>query len=294
MTGASGFIGRRLTAALAADGVDTLGITRARIRMPAGAHGFVHDLGTDDAGRLAGRLRRHRPDAVFHLAGPSSDGPGAIAAGAASSLPLFEACLALPHPPVVIAVSSSAVYGAGEKARALDEHAPLAPHSYYAVGKILQEALARRAALQGLPVVIARLFNVIGAGQSPSRVPASFVRQLASQRARGEVLHVRNLDAARDFVDVHDAVRALRLLAERGAAGETYNVCSGKARRVGDVLDKLIARSGAEGLVVEAQQDADVAWQQGDGARLRALGWKPIVPIETTLDAILTEWRGGR
>ena len=280
--------------ALAARGVDTLALSRARTRVPSGARAFTHQLGAsaESEAVLEARLRRHRPGVVFHLAGPSSDEREAVAKAAEASLPLFDVCLRLPERPLVIAVSSSAVYGAGAKGIAISEVSPLAPQSYYAVAKVLQETIARRAALHGLPVIVARLFNVIGAGQSPSRVPASFVRQLTDpSRAPGAPLRVRNLEAGRDFLDARDVADALLRIAERGTVGETYNVCSGTARRVGELLEALIDRAGVSGLAVAASQDDDVAWQQGDGTRLRALGWRPVIPIGDTLDAILRRWR---
>lgn len=243
--------------------------------------------------RLFARLARAKPDVIFHLAGPSSDGPHAIAEAASASTGLLDAALALPRKPLVIAVSSSAVYGAGRRGRVLTERDPLAPETMYGVAKVLQESLARRAATRGLPVIVARLFNVMGPGQAGARVPATFARGLLALAAakRPRVLSVRNVEAGRDLVDVADVVSALKTIAARGVEGETYNVCTGRARRIGDLIDALVARAGIDGVRVKPRNDADVPFQRGSARRLRALGWRPAVPLSASLDAILDDWR---
>lgn len=253
----------------------------------------MHELSGRPAA-LEARLRRHDPDVVFHLAGPSSDSDGAMTEAMGASEHLLEVCLRLPRTPLVVAVSSSAVYGAGPTAGGIPERRPLRPQTRYGVAKAVQELLALRAGARGLPVIIARLFNVIGEGQSAQRVPATFVRQLLALERKGVAarqMAVRNLEAGRDFIDVADAVAALQAIAARGAEGAVYNVCTGRARRVGELLDKLIAASGVTGIRIASRQDGEVAWQRGSATRLRALGWKPVVPLETSLQQILDDWR---
>ena len=100
---------------------------------------------------------------------------------------------------------------------------------------------ARRAASE-LDVVIARGFNHIGPGQKEHFVVASLAAQLARIAAGGPPqLFVGNLDAARDFLDVRDVVAAYVALARHGERGEVYNVCSGSAVTIRDVLRELIA-----------------------------------------------------
>jgi GDP-4-dehydro-6-deoxy-D-mannose reductase len=270
-------------------GIDTLAIVR---RGRPGLRVFVHELSGRPAA-LEARLRRHDPDVVFHLAGPSSDSDAAMTEALGASEHLLEACLRLPRRPLVVAVSSSAVYGAGGPVRGITERQPVRPETRYGVAKAVQELLALRAGARGLPVVIARLFNVIGEGQSGHRVPATFVRQLLDlgPKRAPRTMAVRNLEAGRDFIDVADAVAALQVIAARGTEGEVYNVCTGRARLVGELLDKLIAASGVTGLRISSRQDGEVAWQRGSAARLRALGWRPSVPLDASLQRILADWR---
>lgn len=276
--------------ALDGAGIDTLAIVR---RGHSGPRVFVHELSGRPAA-LEARLRRHDPDVVFHLAGPSSDSDSAMAEALGASEHLLEVCLRLPRQPLVVAVSSSAVYGSGPQGGSITERRPVRPETRYGVAKAVQELLALRAGARGLPVIIARLFNVIGEGQAGERVPATFVRQLLAlgrKRAPSRSMAVRNLEAGRDFIDVADAVAALQVIAARGIEGEVYNVCTGRARRVGELLDKLIDASGVTGLRVSPRQDGEVAWQRGSAARLRALGWRPAVPIDTSLQQIFEDWR---
>ena len=120
-------------------------------------------------------------------------------------------------------------------------------------------------------------------------------RVAANERNGSEVVPVGNLQAKRDFTDVRDVVRAYRLLATNGEAGEAYNVCSGAARAVSELAEALIARA-RHPMRVEANRElmrpVDVAEVRGDPSKLHdATGWRPEVPLEQTLDDLLHYWR---
>jgi len=94
---------------------------------------------------------------------------------------------------------------------------------------------------------------------------------------------------------VRDVVRAYWMLLAKGEAGGVYNVCSGRGRRIGELLDVLLAASRAR---VEVRVDpgrlrpADVPAQVGDPSRLRAAtGWSPRIPLERTLSDLLDDWK---
>ena len=108
-------------------------------------------------------------------------------------------------------------------------------------------------------------------------------------------ISVGNLDARRDLTDVRDTVRAYQLILERGEPGRPYNICSGRAISIRELLDRLIARSRVP---VEVKVDParyrpnDTPLLLGDPARLHdELGWAPEIPIEKTLDDLLEYWR---
>jgi GDP-4-dehydro-6-deoxy-D-mannose reductase len=108
------------------------------------------------------------------------------------------------------------------------------------------------------------------------------------------VLSVGNLEARRDFVHVADGLEAYRLLAERGAGGEVYNLARGEAVSIRQALERLMAISGvaAEVRVDEARlRPVDVPVLAGDAAKLRALGWRPQHDLD---DALAELWREAR
>jgi GDP-4-dehydro-6-deoxy-D-mannose reductase len=141
-----------------------------------------------------------------------------------------------------------------------------------------------------------RGFNQIGPRQDARFVVGSFAQQLAEIADGAQpVMHVGNLDAKRDFLDVRDAVRAVLLLAERGESGEVYNVCSGEPVAISDVLRKLIAIAGID---VEIREDpqrmrpSDNPVFFGDSAKVRErTGWRPEFPLEATLRDVYGEAR---
>ena len=146
-------------------------------------------------------------------------------------------------------------------------------------------------------MVIARSFNHIGPRQDPSFFASGVARQLAQIEAgRLEpVIRTGNLEARRDFTDVRDTVRAYRALVDRGEAGTAYNVCSGVARPVRDLLDGLIALARVP-VTVETDPDRqrpnDRDLLLGNPSRIRRdTGWQPVVPLAQTLRDLLDYWR---
>ena len=110
------------------------------------------------------------------------------------------------------------------------------------------------------------------------------------------MLHVGNLSARRDLLDVRDVVRAYRRLMESGAPGRVYNVCSGEARSMQEAVDELVEISGTRARVEvdpERVRPVDLPLLLGDNARLRGLGWAPAIPFRQTLSDLL-EWQAGR
>jgi GDP-4-dehydro-6-deoxy-D-mannose reductase len=176
--------------------------------------------------------------------------------------------------------------------------APLRPASPYAVSKVAQGALARLyGPAGGMRVVLTRTFHHTGPGRGEAFAESSFARQIAEIETgrRPPVIEVGNLEAVRDFTDVRDVVRAYWMLLERGEAGEAYNVCSGRGRRIRDLLDVLLAASSARVEIrvdSERLRSSDVPVQVGDPSRLRAAtGWEPRIPLERTLSDLLDDWR---
>jgi GDP-4-dehydro-6-deoxy-D-mannose reductase len=199
----------------------------------------------------------------------------------------------------MLAVGSADEYGLVPGAEApLREDAPLRPASPYAASKVAQGYLALQYALSpGLPVVRTRTFHHTGPRRGEQFAESSFARQLAEIQAGQHPprIEVGNLDAVRDFTDVRDVVKAYWALLDRGAAGEVYNVCSGRGVKLRDLLDGLIVLSGVR---VDVHVDparlrpVDAPVLVGDPGRLRAAtGWEPEIPLERTLRDLLDYWR---
>lgn len=275
LTGASGFLGRRLAARLAADGFAVVGVCLDRQGLPDSIP--VHAVDVRDAAGLARVVAAETPDVVVHLAALAHVGESW------RRMPEYFAINVLGTENVVAAArgrrlvfaSSAEVYGAVPEAeQPIDERRELAPRSPYALTKAAAERLAL-----GAGAVVARCFNLVGPGQTRTFALPSFAAQLAAIEARQvpPALKVGNLTARRDFVHVDDGVDALALLVARGAAGGVYNVASGEALSIAEALDRLIRVSGLEVAIEEDPErlrPVDVPLLCGDASRIRALGWR--------------------
>ena len=306
VTGADGFVASHLMAELVGAGGCELcgvGLKPGPLAEVPGLLYHVADL--TDFDMLEAVLAEFRPDSVFHLAAQPSvalsweDPWSTYRVNILGQVNLMEALRALGLEASVHIACSSEEYGKVHADRMpLSEPMPLRPCSHYAVSKVAQEYLGLMYhEAFGWRVIVTRGFNQVGPGQSPDFVVSSFARQLASIEAglAPPVMKVGNLDALRDFTDVRDTSRAYRMLMEAGRPGVIYNVCSGVARPVSELLDVLLGMSEA---VVEVERDparqrpSDIPVLVGDSSMIRdEVGWEPVIPIERTLRDTLDYWR---
>ncbi|HUO87489.1 MAG TPA: GDP-mannose 4,6-dehydratase [Thermoanaerobaculia bacterium] len=299
LTGITGFVGSRLARDQLARGERVSGIhvdgggsapASGRQTAPVGEAWEVDLLDRDG---LADTIDRARPEVIVHLGGLSHVGSswGRIGDYFRVNVLGTENLLAVAGErriPVVFA-SSAEVYGAvAEDEQPIGEDRQPAPASPYALTKAAAERMALAAG-----AVVARCFNLVGAGQAPGFALPSFARQLAAV-ARGEappVLRVGNLSARRDFVHVADGTAAYRLLAERGEPGTAYNIASGEAVSIRHALERLMAIAGV-GAEVEVDPErvrpVDVPVLAGDPRRLEGLGWRRRHDLD---DALAELWR---
>lgn len=290
VTGADGFVGRHLLAHLEASGDTVVGIDRA--------------TGPDllDAEGVAAAVADAAPQAVYHLGGWSDVGASwehprqALRVNAEGTLNVLAASRGIARR--VLVVSSADVYGrVTPDELPLTEAAPFRPVTPYAASKVAADELGHQAWLgYGLEVVRVRAFNHIGPGQSDRFVcPALAQRVVLADLEGRDVVEVGNLDPRRDFTDVRDVVRAYRLLVDRGEPGEAYNVCSGRDLSIGELAHWLVALAGRPlRLQVDPalQRPVEVPVLRGDPGKLvAATGWRPEIPLETTLSDVLAEWR---
>jgi GDP-4-dehydro-6-deoxy-D-mannose reductase len=255
-----------------------------------------------DAAQVREQITLMRPTLVYHCAGAAhvarswNQAEPTFAVNVRGTHHLFEALRLAGIGARVVIPSSAMVYRPADKP--LTEDHALVPQSPYGLSKLAQELLACRAAADGIDTLIARAFNHIGPRQDPSFAAASFAQQIASIETgeRSPELVVGNLDARRDLTDVRDMVRAYTLIAERGRTTRPYNVCSGRAISIRELLDTLLARARvAIAVRVDPQRyrPNDLPLLIGDPARVREeIGWAPEIPLDRTIDDLLDYWRG--
>jgi GDP-4-dehydro-6-deoxy-D-mannose reductase len=203
-----------------------------------------------------------------------------------------------PRTPVLF-ISSAEVYGRVRASQVpIRETQRPAPRNPYAASKLAAEEVCHYYERTfGLSIVVARSFNHTGPGQQTGFVIPDFASQVAAiERARGRgTLHVGNLEARRDLSDVRDIVRGYRLLVKHGKPGEVYHLGSGRAYRVGDLLDSLVSMASCSIRVEKDPQrmrPSDIPVLLGSTAKTRRVtGWRATIPMERTLSDTLAYWR---
>jgi GDP-4-dehydro-6-deoxy-D-mannose reductase len=250
-------------------------------------------------------LERARPDVIFHLAAMAVTGrswhdpAGTLQINVAMQANILQAVVNLRLNCRIVIVSSSEVYGAvSPDSLPIDEQAPFRPLNPYAVSKVAQDMLGLQYHLSHrLDTVRVRPFNHIGIRQSLGFVVPDFASQVARVEAglQEPTLRVGNLDAQRDFTDVRDVVRAYHLLALGGQAGQAYNVGSGYAHTVQEVLDFFLGQSKVTIRVEpdpERMRPSDIPRVVCDYGKLHTCtGWRPSFPFEQSLADVLGYWR---
>lgn len=305
VTGAAGFAGSHLLDALAGEPCRIVGLRRPGVgaevepRFPTVEWIEVELL---DREAVAGTVAKYAPDVIYHLAGAPHAGQSwahatdALAINVLATHHVLDGIRTAGPPTRVVVPSSAYVYRPAD--HALREEDPLEPANPYAVSKIATELAAQRAAHHdGIHVVVARAFNHLGSRQDPSFFASAVARQIAQIEAGQQepVIRVGNVDTRRDFTDVRDTVRAYIALARSGQAGGIYNVCTGKARLVRELLEGLV-RLATVPVTIEPDparfRPNDTALLLGDPSRImREVGWAPTIPFEQTLRDLLEYWR---
>jgi GDP-4-dehydro-6-deoxy-D-mannose reductase len=305
VTGAAGFVGGHLIDLLAARGANIVAWHRSGGTAPPGdaSSSQITWQAVDllDAAHVRREIAGLRPAAVYHCAGAAhvglswGDTVRTLAINVRGTHNLLDGLRRAKVASRVIIPSSAMVYATAD--RALGEDDPLIPRSPYALSKLAQEMEGIRAIGDGLGVTIARAFNHMGPRQDSTFAASGFARRIADIEAgrREPEIAVGNLDAQRDLTDVRDTIRAYTLILERGIPGRPYNVCSGRAITIREVLDRLLARARVP---IRVRLDPgrlrpnDVPLVLGSAARIHAeLGWSPDIPLDQTLDDLLNDWR---
>jgi nucleoside-diphosphate-sugar epimerase len=282
VTGLAGFTGRYMARELEALGYEVVGLDQRHASRPG-----EHIVDLRNGPRLAEMVAAIQPSVVVHLAaiafvahGDVSDLYTSNIVGSRNLLAALAAC-STPAQKVLLA-SSANVYG-NANVSPLDEGCAAQPEKDYEVSKYAMELLARQWR-SVLPIVIARPFNYTGVGQSPDFLLPKLVDHFARRLPRVEL---GNIDVYRDFNDVRMVASAYARLLERGIPGEAYNVCSGQAYSIKDVLAMLADLAG-----YRIEVDVNPAFVRANEVRrlvgcnrklAAAIGELELVPLAETL-----------
>jgi GDP-4-dehydro-6-deoxy-D-mannose reductase len=305
VTGITGFAGSHLAEHLLFRGDEVHGLAHEDPPFPhlAGIadrvtihRGNITSL--DDAKRA---LADSRAEAVIHLAGiavptlASADPVSAVQVNVLGTATLLVALADRPNVRFVMA-SSADVYGAPARVPVTEDD-PVKPDNVYAATKVAAEAVARDSgSRRRAPVVILRPANQNGPRQHPGLAASAFAKQIAEAEAGLAEPIVRHgrLDGQRDFLDVRDmatAYAAALALAESG----TYNVGSGRATAISEILETLLSMAR-----IPVRAELDPSRVRGgeptrlalDSSRFRQkTGWSPRITLADSLRDTLAYWR---
>lgn len=301
VTGAGGLAGSHLVQHLAA-AHEVVAWARAEPSPELARLGRWQHVDMLDRTRVREAVRELKPSHVYHCAGVThvarsvADSAAALAGNVLATHHLLDALRHAGSQARVLIPGSATVYAPSELP--LDEDAPVAPATPYALSKLAQEQLALLVCRQdGIEVVLTRSFNHTGPRQAPDFMAPSIARQVAliERAAMEPVISVGNVEARRDLTDVRDVVRAYQALMDSGAVATPYNVASGVGHTVRAVVDALVARARVP-IRVETDparlRARDTPTVIGNPARLRtATGWQPEIAFDRMLDDLLDYWR---
>ena len=265
----------------------------------------IYDLDILKKDNILPLLQSIHPDMILHLAAQSSVGVSwknpalTIDINIKGSIYVLDAIRELDYNPRVLLIGSGEEYGHILPTETpIREETILRPGNIYAATKACQNMLGKiYADAYQMDIISVRAFNHIGPNQAPIFVVSDFCKQVAEIEAgqKEPIIYVGNLSAARDFTDVRDVVRAYGLLLQYGIAGETYNVGSGHAIIIEDILNQILLQAKVT-IRIEVDPDklrpVDVPIIEADTTKLyQCTKWKPDISIDETISDVLEYWR---
>ncbi|MGO5013609.1 GDP-mannose 4,6-dehydratase [Niallia sp. Sow4_A1] len=303
ITGANGFVGRHLQKELIGRNHEVFLGVRNQILSPV--HSSLVSFDILNKVQMKKVLLDLKPDSVIHLAAQSSVAFSwkqpieTLQTNIIGTTNLIELLGKYLPETKIITVGSCEEYGLSAKEHDyLDETVNCRPQNPYAISKFaayeVSQALAKQYAIN---LIHLRPFNHFGPGQESGFVISDFASKLARIEAGlcENILNVGYLEAERDFTDVRDVVRAYALVAEHELGNGIYNICSGKPKRLKDILEELVELTNLS-INVKIDQTkyriAEVTKIVGDSTKINnALEWKPEIPFKTSLEETLNWWR---
>ncbi|KMZ53826.1 GDP-mannose 4,6-dehydratase [Dorea sp. D27] len=314
ITGAGGMVGSHMAEMMTREGIEVIGTyykpTVDMCELSKDIKMIECDVRyPNNIGRI---IKRYMPDQVYHLAAQSYptvswDKPyETMDINIGGTIAVFETIKEIrerypQYDPVVVVACSSAEYGQTLEEMAdgkVEENAQLKPLHPYGVSKVGQDLLAYQYFVNdGIRTIRARIFNTTGT-RKRNDVTSDFTKRAIEQlyeNKENPVLSVGNIGTERAIMDVKDLIAALRALAEKGKAGDVYNISSEKVYKISDIIrmiekelkikfqlhvDKKLLRPTDERIIV------------GDVEKLkRETGWEQQVGLEQTVKEMLEYWK---
>lgn len=309
ITGITGMVGSHFANLFEQDGYEVCGVARnsAASRNAAIQDPKVMRCDIMERDALMKIFKKKQPDIVIHMAAQAFNGASWICEyttqetniiGTLNVLYCAKELFDQGKDIKVLLACSSAEYGnITPEDCPLVENRLLKPHSPYGVSKVGVEMLGQQYfANYNMKIFLPRMFIHVGTGHPPATAIQNFARQIALVKKgllADNVIKVGNLETARDFIDVRDGVRAMKILLDKGKPGEPVNICTGLAYKISDVLQMLIEISGVD-IKVEHDPDlyrsGDEPLLLGDNTRIAALGFVPEFTLRQTLEAVFADW----
>lgn len=310
ITGITGFVGSHLAEYLLNKNIEVYGTVRWRSKTENIEH-FKDKIKLIEADMRDGHsleiaVKEAEPDYIFHLAAQSfvpmswRAPTDTLETNIIGIVNLFETIRKSKFDPKIHVAGSSEEYGMVYPDEVpIKETNPLRPLSPYGVSKVAQEKLSYQYHNSyGLKIVVTRAFNHTGPRRGEVFVSSNFSKQLAEieKGLKNPVIKVGNLESKRDFSDVRDVVNGYWLALQKCDFEEVYNICSGEAITIKELLDLILSFSKVKGIKVVKDESrmrpSDVSILQGDFTKFKEkTGWKPEIPFEKTIEDLINYWR---
>lgn len=302
VTGINGFVGQHVSRYLTQSGYEVWGIGRSAVSVPLeNCHYLQCDLLNDE---LDDWLRDHRPQYLIHLAAENDisaswrDPVHTLESNSLATAKLLQAIKRSKVDFKKIVLAGSAYEYDTEQKLPITEESPLHPQSPYAWSKYLQSSIGQMyGELYGFPIIVARMFNLIGPGARGGVLP-QLVKEIVQleKGKREDPIGVGQLNVERDFLDVRDAVAALsQLLSVPGSSFEVFNICTGKPLSIQNLVDHLRKHTTSNfevSIDPSLNRPNDPLKVYGNNDKLKnRLNWKPEFTLDTTISDLFSEFR---
>lgn len=242
-------------------------------------------------------LNKVKPDVIVNCAGSVENSEAAMNINPVITMNMLQAVLRTGIKVKKIIISGSAgEYGIVENVGPVPESTPVMGNSFYARSKVAESSVAVAFKEQyGLPVVVARIFNPIGAGMHPRFLLPKLISLIEKSKAGESVtIEVNRLDARRDYINVKDIATAIRLLVEKDTKHTIYNIGSGHATTNGELLELVSNELGVDIKELNINETADQPEPNfatlANTDRIKSeIGWTPSSTLEDTVAEIHKE-----